>query len=605
MSNLALTETPCNRAKRKTARKITLFEEHVFHQWVTNVWAANLTPTEFKVLIAVFARTVAWGKMWEIIPTRHLQHGIKGSAPGAMHFAGTGLSRPTIFKCLDRLATEGYILRRAYGQTRSYAVNLRAMGTVSDPGYAREVTRRGNAKLADRVRQAQRAAIVAAEQAYRATGTTEARETWMALLGPVRECGDVVELKGRRVPKPAVAPDWDEYEGATPMENPCENTGEAVEAGQSPLPINKRHKPSNDASLRSATLEAGADALIIRRRSPRQQPEQSDDDQTDERLSPALPPAQHWRDRERRVRRRVANVAENLPVIDFARNAPGAPALAHANRVREELQAATEAPVDDSITRVLTTAVNNNAMRKRAALTRKEWTATKIEKVWIDAVTYRCGGRRPVAWHLGQKAKMKSAVTQLSPLPDPAMTWGLVADWVARNFGLATSLAVPFMLQDLDRRDRLLRAAPSHTMFIHFASYYVNAYATAYHGEGFTEEDEERARADARLHDSWMARVQEVQRDGYDNLSRRHMTNGELEQLVERLAADDAQAQAVLDGREEHRELARTLRRTYGPQYRQMLEQHIARAHIAAARAQQRPEDFDMPTQDLSDYMDD
>ena len=572
-----------NGVRTHSSRKVTFFEEHVFSQWLTNVWAAGLTPSEYKVLSAVFARTVAWGKMWEVIPTRHFQNGIPSSQEGVMHFYGTGLSRPTIFKALDTLTREGYILRRALGHTRQYAVNIKVMSTASDPAYAREAARQETMQMVDILRVAQRAAILAAERHYRATLTQEARDTWMALLGPVSGGSNVVKLPVRKRTRCANTHD----------ETPQETQEVLAKTGKKTLPIKKKHKPSVVPSLRSETTEASLDA----------EHDEVAGEETNSIFPPNNPipeqPVVSWRNRQRRTRRVVPLDVVNTEVIAFA--------LRHGNEnPNPDIPSQALLPVPDpaeDIEAVLRKAGQAIARRRETRLSLQKPKATDIEHAWSVGVASKFAGHHPPAWTPAQRATMTHRIKNIA-MPDKLMRWGMVADWVARDFGVATSLAIPFMLRDIDKRENILDALPSLSLFIRFAAEYVAAYAKAFNGRGHTPEEEERARLDSNRHDHFAARFIASRRAGYQNLNTQLMLSDELEELVIRLARNDEEAQAVLEQREGYISMARTLRRAYGAEYRQVLEQRIAQQRVRDARLAQRPDDPDLPpTEDMSGYM--
>jgi hypothetical protein len=455
------------------------------------------------------------------------------------------------------------------------------MGTASDPAYTREAARVETRAMADALRMAQRAAIVAAEAHYRATRTQEARDAWMALLGPVREDNNVVQLPIRRRTRCSEV-----------SENTCETEGNDSETGKETLPIKKEHKPSANPSLRSVLPEASPVATLPgRRQGKTNKPEEHE------------VPTTGWRQRTRRVRREVAIDVVNRPVIEFAlRHGDDLPAESTADRVHARLSGAPGAGTGTAIDDVLNAAVHAMAAKRSKRLAKAVVKVEDLEQAWSNAIASKCGGYRPPVWTPKERGMIKHRIKSIE-LPDKAMRWGYLFDWVARDFGTATALAIPFMLSNPDKRESILDARPSLSLLTHFATQYVEAYALAFHGGGHTPEDEERARLDRNRHDRAMERLTETHAVGYDNLSTRNMRPDELEELVQRLAQNDEEAQAVLEARDENRELARRLRRAYGTGYRQVLQTRIAQEQVRQARMAQRDDDTLPPTEDLSGYM--
>lgn len=368
------------------------------------------------------------------------------------------------------------------------------------------------------------------------------------------------------------------------VENTNENSENVVNIGKAALPIKKEHKVSfNPSDVKEPKPAAG---LPSRRSRGDAHPSEA-----------AAPAGQHWRDRTSRTRRHVATTEENIPVLRHAMEAEPLPHPRHAERV-----AASLPPTAPGLESILHKAVQNVTTRRRAQALREDARTTDLDQLWRAAITTKAAGHHPPLWTVRDKGRMRHNIRKID-LPDPAMRWGAIIEWVARHWGEATSLAIPFMLRDADKREGILQAMPSLSLFLHFTDHYVQAYATKWHGRGHRAEDEERARQDAAMHDRWMNRAAAVHQRGYDNLPREHMENDELEDVVTRLAQNDAEAQAVLDGREEHRALVRQFRRRYGANYRAVLQTHIARERRRLdMEADGGPDLSDLyPTHDYSD----
>lgn len=283
----------------------------------------------------------------------------------------------------------------------------------------------------------------------------------------------------------------------------------------------------------------------------------------------------------RRTRRHVPNDAVNRPVLDHVRAMEPAPEPAPAG-----LRARVEAM----------RAVHKAGLEQDRATQRAR--PAKLEEVWRSAV--QSTGCAVPPWTGKERGRMQDVVRTV-PLPDPAIRWPDVMAWVAGSWGEATCLAVPFMLHARrhedddneewrDRREDLLRALPSLSLFLRYAGRYVDAYATLHHGAGFWPHEVERAEADQRAHAAFMERRAEAARVGYDNLPARHRTNEALDDLARQLAErGDEALQDLLAERDKWAALARQLRTDWGGDWRTHLAHAMARERRRQAEATRTP----------------
>ena len=565
------------RRKTKKIRDLSLFTEHVFRQWVDGRWCGVLSPSEQAVLQAVAGRTIGWGKTTEIIPLRHLVAGIVNKA-GELVYAGCGLSKRTLITVLSRLVEEGFLIRRAWRRTFRYGINTRVMGSDADPYLARRGAQRADRAERDAIARARRDNIRRAEAEWRRTGTQEALDAFMDLLGD-----DMVTIRtGRRGRAPGA-------QAAT------ENTGESGKNGANAAPRNDEHK-QNTPSLRSggilparrAASSTEPKGLPIPRSRGGRTAEQDDS-------TPEVPAT--WKNRVRRVRREVADDPVNRDVLDHARSAQ-LPEDEPAAR-----PAAPPAPPEDmrELSSILRAQHAKAAQRQARAMAREDQRPEHLEKVW-QAAMLRATGQLGTAWSGKARGQMRNWCRRTT-LPDPTMRWGSVLNWVAERWGEAVTLAVPFMVHakretdDVggfweDKRADLLDSPPALSLFLAMAPKFVEAYATLFHGAGFRERDNARALANQERHEAAMRRRADIAQNGYDNMSRDHMRNDELDDLARRLAErGDEDMQDLLEARGKWSDLARQLRRDFGAGWRRQLEFAIARQRRAAAEDAMTPEE--------------
>ncbi|GLS88099.1 hypothetical protein GCM10010873_30730 [Cypionkella aquatica] len=238
-------------SKKKYTRKLDLFTEHLYIQWINHEWAAVLTSSEFKIVMAVAARSICWGKWREIITLTHFTHGVTPKTrPGAAkHYNGTGLSRPTVIRVLRVLLHEGFIYRVPIGDTWAYGLNVRAMATDQDPCRARKAESTAARKLKIAVCKERRSTLIRAQALWQDTGSEKAREAFMALCG-----GDVKNVFSQN--------------GKI-----CENNDLEGFASNMALPFNLEHTPSKNLTglLEVAPEGAGEKPIFpearVRRRS--------------------------------------------------------------------------------------------------------------------------------------------------------------------------------------------------------------------------------------------------------------------------------------------------------------------------------------------------
>lgn len=90
-------------------------------RWMERIFIRHLSPSEFMVLSALVARTLAWTKVIEVVPLSVLSQGMLAEDQttllvneyGLPYFAGTGLDRVTIRKAVAGLLEHGVIDRYA------------------------------------------------------------------------------------------------------------------------------------------------------------------------------------------------------------------------------------------------------------------------------------------------------------------------------------------------------------------------------------------------------------------------------------------------------------------------------------------------------------
>lgn len=153
-----------------------------------------------------------------------------------------------------------------------------------------------------------------------------------------------------------------------------------------------------------------------------------------------------------------------------------------------------------------------------------------------------------------------------------------------RVLGEAVTLAVPFMLREDGKRNELLRNLPSIGLFLGMAEHFIAAYAKLFHGEGFTPEEEQRARMNRLVHQHWMERRGLVAQIGVDALPNTVVkTDTELENFVQELARNNERAQEVLQDRAELSATVLELRRRHGRGYKKVLAAQIAKARADEA----------------------
>ena len=540
------------RTTRGAVRKLSLFNEHLYLQWINHEWAAVLTPSEYKIVMAVATRSICWGKWREVITLTHFTSGITPRAPGApKHYNGTGLSRPTVIRTLQRLLDEGYLYRVQIGNTWAYGINVRAIATDKDPCRARkaESTAARKAKLA--MQREKREALIRAQALWRDTGSKEAREAFMALCN-----GENIDVfPSRRKDK--------------------ENSDLQASASNAALPQYIEHTPSKNLTglLEVAPEGAGEKPLFPearkRTRSPRVTPD----------YSPAV--------RQRREDRGTLRGVGDEDVIRFAREeAPLITDPEGGHRVQAALASLPEETpvVGTSLAAIVRTNAAALAARARARNRAKAPTHELMETAWRSGIAANTEGALPPMWGAKRWYHLRHQIKAI-PLPAPEMNWGEVIRWVSGFWGEAVSLSVPFMLKQDGKRNEILRNLPSIGLFLAMSEHFIAAYARLFHGEGFTPEDEQRARVDRFTHEKWMRRRGAVAANGTDAVPVDTKTDTELEAFVQELARNNERAQEVLKDRAELSDKVVQLRRLHGRGYKKVLERQIAKARADEAFA--------------------
>lgn len=569
-----------NRHSKKKSRNITLFEEHVFHQWVTGVWAEVLTASEYKVVSAIFARTVAWGKLWEIVPTRHLVSGIKRRDGGGRFYCGTGLSRRTIITVVRRLVDQGFLMERPFGATRKLAVNLRAMGKEDDPAKDRMELKIGRAQVID-IRRARKRAERAAEQHHHMHGTPDTRATLEALRN--EEADVMAMIKKTRAERNAeTGTDTGEDVGkntgkikkprAKAPRTGCEDTSpERGKSGANAAPITREHTPSVISSNEESNLEGKADKPPMLRRA-RKGPAKTD-------VPKPSAKKDRWEDRKTNA---PVDVTDAL-VVEFGRSELNKQQRTDTSP-EPTPQQAKKMHNDGSPNWVIDKIAAGLGRRK--AERRASNKLADVQELWRSAVNAKLG--TPTQSWTQKQTHWLRTVIRTTPLPSEDIWWGQVFDWVASDYGAATSLAVPFMVKKEEKRQEILKAKPSLNLVLRFAAEYLDAYVQLFHGEGFTPEREAVARADGDLHDVWMRRKQNAHEDGHTADLRRNTvrTDKEVKDAVTALARDgNLSAQERVEQAERNRQIKKHYRKLYGPNYRKVLQQDMVREQHARNRA--------------------
>jgi phage replication O-like protein O len=89
-----------------------------------DLWMAELSGSEFKVLLYIARRTYGFGKEWDTISLNQISNGIK-KRDGTVLDYGTGVSRASVIRALNTLESKRIIIRQTNkrGDSREYDEN--------------------------------------------------------------------------------------------------------------------------------------------------------------------------------------------------------------------------------------------------------------------------------------------------------------------------------------------------------------------------------------------------------------------------------------------------------------------------------------------------
>lgn len=89
-----------------------------------DMWMAELSGSEFKVLLYIARRTYGFGKEWDTISLNQISNGIK-KRDGTVLDYGTGVSRASVIRALNTLESKSIIIRQTNrrGDSREYDEN--------------------------------------------------------------------------------------------------------------------------------------------------------------------------------------------------------------------------------------------------------------------------------------------------------------------------------------------------------------------------------------------------------------------------------------------------------------------------------------------------
>ncbi len=89
-----------------------------------DLWMAELSGSEFKVLLYIARRTYGFGKEWDTISLNQISNGIK-KRDGTILDYGTGVSRASVIRALNTLESKSIIIRQTNqrGDSREYEEN--------------------------------------------------------------------------------------------------------------------------------------------------------------------------------------------------------------------------------------------------------------------------------------------------------------------------------------------------------------------------------------------------------------------------------------------------------------------------------------------------
>lgn len=536
------------------------FRQDVRH-YIDTAWMAYLTPTETKVLNLLCARTIYWGKVWEVVTYKHMTVGCKDQ------FNGTGLARQTVITCLDKLLEEGFVRRKRVGDTYAYCVNVLAMGTNKDPVTARMRAHRVRLSEAKEFRIAKARAMRDLTRQYEATGDVQFLRMAVELghkKAPRKTAqGGVQSLDPKRGHNSSVLRTT---ENIPLTGNVSERSAPAKIEQESGELINlnrKRSNPTKRASADDLMEEGAAQEPIKRRRQPAPAP---DAPQAQQPTGPRI--------RRRKVsdagaaynpaKNRLINAARDTLVEKATTREPveGIPAQArHSARRNLTGKAKLQATFNDALAATRT--------KQEQDVRKMPTTVNKLHRAWgmylhrhySEGLKSTDGETVKTAkWSNAHQGRMKSTLTLVREMPEPGMTWVDVMQWYITDYGRALQLAVPWMVKHENQREDLLSTPPRVSMFVHFAREFLDAYHRVHYGAGFTEAQYARADEVQDEHDYWMERRDVAQREGADALPADLRTESELMQVARDAAGTHEAATTAVRSYDAFHELDELLR---------------------------------------------
>lgn len=97
---------------------------------INRLWISQLSPSEFKIVIFIWQRTVWWNKTSELILLKHFTNGVYDKEKNLVQ-AGVGLKRRQIMDVIAALLEKGVIIRTPQGpKSFRYSLNLAWSGSM-------------------------------------------------------------------------------------------------------------------------------------------------------------------------------------------------------------------------------------------------------------------------------------------------------------------------------------------------------------------------------------------------------------------------------------------------------------------------------------------
>lgn len=461
------------------------FRQHVRH-YIDTAWLQHLTPSETKVMNLLCARTIYWGKVWEVVTAKHFVQGCEGQ------FAGTGMTKKTVLACLASLLADGFVRRRKAGNTWAYSVNVLSMGTDKDPARGREAAHRVRLSEAREFRIAKARAMRDLTKRYEETGDTQ-------YLTAAREIGARKALSGG-----CKISTLREYIIPPPSESETNCSSYSSTAR------------SADGNTRNAAhpIDEGSDMIDLPERRPTKSTPTAEDDST-----PATG-----------TRRRV--------VLGATKNNPATEKLVSRMRTRtrpvpapqkEELKEQPTQPESTAarIQQVLSMASAKGKARRDAGR-RGRVSPAKLQSAWKEAMHEHYAEPGQLNWGHKHKARAKSILIIHAELPEASMSWVDVFEWYVREYAYALQLAVPFMVRTDEQKADLLTTPPRLSLLLHFAKEFMEAYHRQTFGVGYPEATYEAAESLQEYHENWVERRQIAASGGLSAVPAQLRTDDEL-----------------------------------------------------------------------------